>query len=114
MNSAIACLVFPIDEVVAVPFGVDTRRFAPPAVPRPETPPLRLICTRNFGHIYSVHTLVSALHEVGMRGLRLRVDLVGDGPLRRELEREVMRAGMRSWVSFCGHVDHANLAELLG
>ena len=114
MNGAIASLGFPIDEVVAVPFGVDTQRFVPPAVPRSETSPLRLICTRNFGPIYSVHTLVSALREVGMHGLSLAVDLVGEGPLRRELEREVERAGMGSCVTFRGYVDHAYLAQLLG
>lgn len=113
MNASVASLGIPIEEVAAVPFGVDTRLFVPPAGPRPESGPLRLICTRNFGHIYSVHTLLTALHEVAARGLRLQVDLVGEGPLRSELEAQAENAGMRSWVTFHGHVDHAHLAQLL-
>lgn len=113
MNSAVASLGVPMDEVTAVPFGVDTQKFVPPAVPRPEAMPLRLICTRNFGPIYSVHTLITALQQVVACGLSLQVDLVGEGPMRRELEARVDDAGMRSWVTFHGHVDHARLAQLL-
>lgn len=113
MNSAVASLGVPVDEVTAVPFGVDTQKFVPPALPRPEAIPLRLICTRNFGPIYSVHTLIRALQQVVARGLKLQVDLVGDGPMRSELEAQVDDAGMRSWVTFHGHVDHLRLAQLL-
>lgn len=113
MNSAVASLGVPVDEVSAVPFGVDTQKFLPPAVLRPEAMPLRLICTRNFGPIYSVHTLIAALQKVAARGLSLHVDLVGAGPLKSELEAQVEDAGMRSWVTFYGHVDHLRLAQLL-
>lgn len=113
MNAAVAALGVPIDSVSAVPFGVDTRHFVPPPVGRPESPPLRLICTRNFGPIYSVHTLVDALRMVRERGLALRVDLVGEGPLRSELQAQVTRCGLDAEVTFHGHVDHATLARLL-
>lgn len=113
MNSAVASLGVPVDEVTAVPFGVDTQKFLPPAAPRPEGMPVRLICSRNFGPIYSVDTLIVALQKVAARGLKLHVDLVGEGPLRCELEAQVVNAGMRSWVTFHGHLDHARLARLL-
>jgi len=113
MNSAVAALGVPVEEVTAVPFGVDTKIFVPSEKPRPEDSPLRLICTRNFAPIYSVHTLLTALQEVAALGLKLQVDLVGDGPLKSELEAQVESAGMRSWVTFHGHVDHATLSDLL-
>lgn len=113
MNAAVASLGVPLESVTAVPFGVDTLCFAPPGEPRAGSVPLRLICTRNFGPIYSVDTFITALQEVATRGLQLQVDLVGEGPLRHDLEVQVERAGMSSWVTFHGHVNHASLAQLL-
>lgn len=113
MNPAVAALGIPEDAVSAVPFGVDTVRFVPPAAPRLENDTLRLICTRNFAPIYNVSTLITALQRVAQRGLRLQVDLVGEGPLRPELEAQVANAGIAPWVTFHGHVSHTRLAGLL-
>jgi len=113
MNAAVSALGVPIENVSAVPFGVDTRHFLPPTVDRSEVAPLRLICTRNFGPIYSVHTLIEALRLARERGLFLQVDLVGEGPLRSELQAQVGRSGLEASVRFHGHVDHARLAQLL-
>ena len=113
MNAAVARLGINENKVIAVPFGVDTKEFLPPAAPRSETMPFRLICTRNFGPIYSVHTLISALQNVDACGIKLLVDLVGEGPLRGELEAQVEFAGLSSWVSFHGHVNHTYLTKLL-
>ena len=114
MNAAVAALGVPLAEVSAVPFGVDTQHFVPPPEARPEAEPLRLICTRNFGPIYSVHTLIEALRVLRERGLALQVDLVGAGPLRADLEARVRRGGLDAAVTFHGHVDHLRLAQLLG
>lgn len=113
MNAAVAALGVPVDSVSAVPFGVDTQQFIPPRGERPETAPLRLICTRNYGPIYSVHTLIEALRLARERGLVLQVDLVGEGPLRPEIQALVERYGLQASVSFHGHVDHTRLAQLL-
>ncbi len=113
MNPAVAALGISEDAVSAVPFGVDTVRFVPPAAPRPESDTLRLICTRNFAPIYNVSTLITALQRAAQRGLRLQVDLVGAGPLRPELEAQVASTGIAPWVTFHGHVNHSRLAELL-
>lgn len=113
MNTAVAALGIPVEEVTAVPFGVDTKFFVPPEKPRSEVFPLRLICTRNFAPVYSVNTLLTALQKMADFGLNLHVDLVGDGPLKCELEAQVDTAGMNSWVTFHGHVNHATLASLL-
>lgn len=113
MNAAVAALGVPIGDVSAVPFGVDTRHFVLPTAARSEAAPLRLICTRNLGPIYSVHTLIDALRLVRERGIALHVDLVGEGPLRVDLQAQVARAGLEGSVSFHGHVDHARLAQML-
>lgn len=113
MNAAVSALGVSSDTVEAVPFGVDTLQFLPPLSERPERAPLRLICTRNFSPIYSVHTLVEALRLVRGRGFAFQVDLVGEGPMRDELRSQVERAGLTATVSFHGHVDHARLSRLL-
>lgn len=113
MNPAVAALGISEDAASAVPFGVDTVRFVPPVVPRPESDTLRLICTRNFAPVYNVSTLITALQRVAQRGLRLQVDMVGNGPLRPELEAQVASVGIAPWVTFHGHVNHTHLAELL-
>lgn len=113
MNPAVAALGIEEDAVSAVPFGVDIASFVPPAASRPEGDTLRLICTRNFAPIYNVSTLIAALQRTAQRGLQLQIDLVGDGPLKTELEAQVANAGLAPWVTFHGHVNHACLAELL-
>ncbi len=113
MNAAVAALGVPVARVNAVPFGVDTGHFMPLPGERPQATPLRLICTRNFGPIYSVDTLVEALRQVRERGLALQVDLVGEGPLRSDLQAQVARCGLDDCVRFHGHVDHTRLAQLL-
>lgn len=113
MNPSVAALGISASAVFAVPFGVDTKCFVPPLGPRSESDTLHLICTRNFAPIYDVGTLITALQQASQRGLRLQVDLVGDGPLRSELEAQVMCAGLSSRVTFHGHVGHDRLAQLL-
>jgi len=113
MNPAVAALGVPLDTVSAVPFGVDTVQFVPPTTPRTDRGPLRLICTRNFGPIYDVGTLIEALATLRQRGLELRVDMVGEGPLRTELQARVAELALSANVTFHGHVDHARLAGLL-
>ncbi len=113
MNPSVAALGISESAVSAVPFGVDTQHFVPILQSRPENDTLHLICTRNFAPVYGVTTLITSLQQVMERGLRLQVDLVGDGPLRSELEAQVMRAGLSSRVKFHGHVDHDRLAQLL-
>jgi L-malate glycosyltransferase len=113
MNSSVAFLGIPESTVSAVPFGVDIYHFVPAARNRPGSDMLRLICTRNFAPIYDISTLISSLEQVSKSGLRLQVDLVGAGPLRSELEAQVSSAGLSSWVTFHGHVDHDRLAQLL-
>ena len=87
MNAAVTALGVPVGKVVAMPFGVDTVRFSPPATPPPEPPPLRVISTRNFGPVYSVHTVVEAVRQVAARGHAVALDLVGAGPLRANSKR---------------------------
>ena len=114
MNASVSALGVPAAKVLALPFGVDTVLFHPPTEPRPPAPPLRVISTRNFAPVYSVHTVIDAVRRVCAAGRDVRLDLVGAGPLKTELEAQVQAAGLDARVHFHGHVDHPRLVALLG
>ena len=114
MNAAVIALGAPAERVQAVPFGVDTSLFRPPAVAPPAPPPLRLISTRNFAPVYSLHTLIEAARLLQARGQPLALDLVGQGPLEAELRAQVQAAGLQAATTFHGHVGHPQLVALLG
>ena len=113
MNSAVAELGVPAGKVRAIPFGVDLLRFTPVNPLPSEARPIRMISTRNFSPIYSVHTLIEAVHRVRRRGVPVSLDLVGEGPLRSSLEALARDLGIEALVTFHGHVDVSRLAELL-
>lgn len=114
MNAAVVALGVPAAKVAAMPFGVDTVLFHPPAEPPASEPPLRVISTRNFAPVYSVHTVIEAVRQATARGLAVALDLVGDGPLRGELEAAVQAANLTGVTTFHGHVAAPVLAALLG
>lgn len=114
MNPAVHGLGVPASAITAVPFGVDVEFFRPPLKPRILPPPLCVISTRNFTPVYSVHTVIEAVHLLHRRGVVVTLDLVGDGPLRQELEEMVDTLGVKEIVQFHGHVDHSCLVKLLG
>jgi glycosyltransferase involved in cell wall biosynthesis len=114
MNAAVIALGAAPGKVLALPFGVDTELFRPPDSPRAEPPPLRVISTRNFGLVYSVATVIDAVARLRATGLALHLDLVGDGPLRADLEAQVRGAKLDDVVHFHGHVAARELVRLLG
>jgi glycosyltransferase involved in cell wall biosynthesis len=114
MNPGVVSMGAPASKITVLPFGVDTTLFKPPAVPRPAPPPLRVLSTRNFQPLYSVHTLVEAVRQLHASGTALQLDLVGAGPLHQPLQAQVVAAGLQELTHFHGHVDHPTLAALLG
>ena len=113
MNAAVSALGIPLADITPVPFGVDTLLFTPSVFLRSNGEKLRLICTRNYDPTYDVATLIKALGYLVKNGLCLRVDMVGDGPFRAELEAQAARLGLMSCVTFHGQVNHIQLANLL-
>lgn len=73
----------------------------------------RAVMAANFvevkGHVY----LVEAVRLLRGRGVRVRVDLLGDGPLRAGVERKVRDYGLEEEVKFLGPVPHEQLMAQL-
>ena len=84
-----------------VPQGVDPAVFRPcPFRERPS--PFQIICVGRLAPVKGLHVLVEAVDLLVRQGRRVRLRLVGDGPDRASLEREVSTRGLTPHVSFEG------------
>lgn len=99
-----------------IPFGVNLDRFAP-------TPDVLASATQLRERAGGRTILLNIGRLVGYKGQRYLIQalqeldavawLVGDGPLRVELERVARQAGVAERVVFCGDVDEQRLIALL-
>jgi len=91
--------------VVRVDNGIDIRRFRP--APRFADPmaPLRLGTAARLSPEKNLAQLIDAVAECRRRGRDLQLDILGDGPLRSELQQQVLRLGLAKWVRLRGGAD---------
>ncbi len=90
--------------------GLDLRQW--PFLPRKSlSEPLSIVSvgrlTSKKGHAY----LLRAVHELVQQGIEVNCHLLGDGPLRAELEAEVAELGIGKEVVFHGHVPQEALSS---
>lgn len=92
-----------------IPFGVDESQFQPKSLIEP--PHMFFAPPRGaglfVGRLVSYKGLDVLLRAVA--GTSLRVVIVGDGPCRSDLERDVERLGLRDRVALVGEVSEQNL-----
>jgi len=91
--------------------GVDTDRFYP-ALSKPPNGPLRIIYVGRLVDWKRVDLLVAACAKMAAK-IDYMVDVVGDGPERGALEREVNRLSLSANFRFRGWIPHSKAAELL-
>jgi colanic acid/amylovoran biosynthesis glycosyltransferase len=86
---------------------------APRAAGDGDEPPLRVLTAARFvekkGHVY----LIDAVRRLKDRGVSIRVELAGDGPLARSLHKRVRELGLEEEVVFLGPLSHDELLEKL-
>ena len=92
---------------------VDTDVFHPRADPPAAAARPRLIMVAALTEKKGPADLLEALAELRRSGAELQLDLVGDGELRGELERQVRRMGLESTVHFRGELSKTEVAELM-
>ena len=92
-----------------VPLGLDPAFIPPP--PDPPSPgndrPLRVLAIGRFTYYKGYEYLLRAVAEAG----RVEVDLVGEGELRRSLQRLAGDLGIADRVTFHGHLSSPALSE---
>jgi len=94
--------------------AVDPDIFKPTVFPAPpsEDEPLRVIFVGRFVPFKGVTMLLEAAQRYRLRR-PIRVTLVGDGPLRADLQQEVNARGLRDCVEFTGEQSPPAVADLL-
>jgi glycosyltransferase involved in cell wall biosynthesis len=108
------------ERVHVVPNGVDASLFQP----RPPNGTIRQCWGLNGGPVlgyvgglrrwHGVESLPPLLERLGQRYRDLRLVIVGNGPLRGELERDLRQQGLTRSVVFMGARPHEEVAALIG
>jgi glycosyltransferase involved in cell wall biosynthesis len=97
--------------VVVTHFGVDTDKFKPQ-----KSPSTFVIGTvRALRNIYGIDILIKAFALFSRRppGKKARLLIVGDGPLRNDLEELTINLGISDKVEFRGKVSHERIPDIL-
>jgi glycosyltransferase involved in cell wall biosynthesis len=93
------------------PLGVDPARFAPAAPPR-TADGFELICVGRLVPAKGQHLLIGAMGRLLRDGRQVRLRLVGDGPDRPSLERQVAELAIGGAVVFEGPVNQDRIRGL--
>lgn len=101
------------DKVHVLHCGVDLRRFAPSAANARPRDPFRLACVASFEEVKGHRFLVEAIRLLRQRGLAVRCDLVGEGPMRGEVEARIARHGLGDRIHVHGGLPGHEVAGLL-
>ena len=67
--------------------------------------PIRVLYVGRLSQSKNVHVLLSALSTLSSEGIKLRCDIVGDGPHRATLENQARELGVNDLVLFAGAQD---------
>jgi glycosyltransferase involved in cell wall biosynthesis len=88
LRSMMVAAGVPDDNLVVVPNPVDTTIFRP-AAPCPPHEPRRLIAVSRLAEVKNFPVLFAALRQLVDAGVPFTIDVVGDGPARATVERDV-------------------------
>jgi colanic acid/amylovoran biosynthesis glycosyltransferase len=109
MRRDLLALGCPDEKIIVHYYGSDTSRFRVPERRYERDGPLTILCCGRLHEAKGQHLVLQALRRIERRGSAdFRVVIVGDGPLRAELERLVAEYGWRERVTFCGHVPYTS------
>lgn len=96
------------ERVTAVPNGTDPR-FRPGGT---KTTQPSIVAVARLAPVKRLSLLIEAAVAARAAVPGLTLTIVGDGPDRAELGRQVAEAGADGWISFAGRVDQEQLVEL--
>lgn len=95
-------------RTVAVPNGTD--EMFQPGGERAEVP--TVVCVGRLAHVKRQDELIAAAVHARQRVPELRLVIVGEGPLRPELEARIANHGAGDWITLAGHLSHGELIAL--
>lgn len=101
-------------KVIVVPNGVDVSVYNPSIIQ-----PIRFFENFTIGFVgnlaswQGVELLFDAFHEIRQDGLVINLVIVGDGPIKKELEEKVQIFDLTKYVKFTGFVPQENVPEYI-
>jgi len=102
----------PAPKIAVIRMGVEVPEAPHPAA-QPARRPLSLVTAANLlpkkGHVF----LVRAIADLRARGVEVRADFAGGGPMREELQRTVSQLGLEGAIRLLGVVPHQELLDRL-
>ena len=93
--------------------GIDTDFYRPAPHAPPRSGAVHALCVASLREKKGHRVLLEALAQEAAELGRIELDLVGDGPLRAELEQLAARLGLASRVRFHGDLTEHVVAEML-
>jgi glycosyltransferase involved in cell wall biosynthesis len=99
------------EKIEYAPLGVDPSEFRPRGV-RLAGSPFELLCAGRLSPEKGQYVLIAALDRLVRESRDVRLHLVGDGPDRPGLERDVKSRGLEGRVVFHGWMDQVGLRRL--
>jgi colanic acid/amylovoran biosynthesis glycosyltransferase len=109
MRRTLINLGCPPEKIVVHYHGIDTRRFAYPEREYLDKPLMTILICGTLQIKKAQHLVLEALRLVEQRQMARRdfqVHLVGDGPMRAQLERQIVAYGWQNMVTFFGHIPY--------
>ncbi len=104
----------PGHEVLVLPNAIDTGSWVP-TTPMTRRDHIKLVSVMRLTRRKRPQALLRMLHEVramAPRELSIRADIIGDGPLREEIQRGLDHWQMTPWVHLTGELDHTQMRRL--
>jgi L-malate glycosyltransferase len=98
-------------RLVPVPNPVDTSLFIPAT--RERSDEIRLLSVGNLAEIKGHRVLIDAMPRLIDAHPTIRLDVVGDGELREDLERQARKHGVASRVRFHGRLERGRVAQMM-
>ncbi|MCK4427441.1 MAG: glycosyltransferase [candidate division Zixibacteria bacterium] len=112
LSRAVVGFVGKNNKTFVVPFGVDLDRFSP----RIESVDKELITigtVKTLAHKYGIEYLIRAFAMVEKKHENVKLVIVGDGPLRKELENLATELNCSQKINFVGKVPNEKVQEYI-
>ena len=71
-------------------------------MPREDDGVFRMLCVASLKEVKGHTYLVGACSRLQKAGIRFHCKLIGDGPLHRQVEQQIVRAGLREYFTLSG------------
>ena len=101
-------------KILVLPKGIDLKRyFFTDHFSESEKFDYRAIVTRALGPDYNHHIIIKAVAELKKLGTILKVDIIGDGSLKKELESLSETLSVSDLINFLGRIPNEELPKYL-